>query len=167
MQGKHGQDELNSDFSHEWLELCMDSLQSFLQTSAHRDGDLCVPFSSNFQTLSLISASSNNFPLTTCLLLHYHEMTQKVHISSSPAEASQAFSSPRSGKDEQPARSAGGIGSSEPRGPEPAHRNHAMLWVGGLRFRPFFHLTMLVAIISLRNQFGKAGFEKKQIKFCY
>lgn len=83
----------------------MDSLQSFLQTLAHRDVDLCVPFSSNFQTLSLTSASSNNFLLNTCLLQHCHEMTQKVHISSSLAEASQAFFAPSSRKDEQPARS--------------------------------------------------------------
>lgn len=109
-QGQHRQDELNSDFSREWLELRVDSLKSFLQTLAHTDGDLCIPFSSNFQTLSLISASSNNFPLNACLLLHYHEMTQKVHMSSSPAEASQAFSSPGSRKGEGPVRSAGGPG---------------------------------------------------------
>lgn len=73
----------------------MDSLKSFLQTFAHRESNLHTLFSSNFQTLKLISASSNNFPLNTCLLIHYHGMTQKeqailcCHISSTLAGAPQ------------------------------------------------------------------------------
>lgn len=60
---------------------CTDSLKSFLQTFAHRESNLHILFSSNFQTLKLVSASSNNFPLNTCLLLHYHGMTQKEQAS--------------------------------------------------------------------------------------
>lgn len=60
--------------------LCMDNLQSFMQIFAHRDGNLHILLSSNFQTLPLLSASSNNSPLNNCVLLHCHGMTQKKHV---------------------------------------------------------------------------------------
>ena len=71
----------------------MDSSKSFLQTFAHGESNLHI-FSSNFQILNLLSASSNNLSLNTCLLLHYCGMTQKeqaiicCHVSSTPAGVS-------------------------------------------------------------------------------
>lgn len=76
------------------LEPGMDSLKSFSQSFAHRESNLHVLFSSSFLTLHLISAPSNNFPLNTCLLLHYRGMTKAqailcYHVSSTLAGPSQ------------------------------------------------------------------------------
>ena len=66
----------------------MDSLKSFSQSFAHRESNLHVLFSSSFLTLHLISASSNNFPLNTCPLLHYRGILC-YHVSSTLAGPSQ------------------------------------------------------------------------------
>ena len=153
----------------------MDSLKSFLQSFAHRESNLHVLFSSSFQTLHLISAPSNNFPLNTCLLLHYRGMTKEqailhYHVSYTWQGHLRIYATSQRAlcKTSWLARSA--LGIREVLSPDILSSPIiAMLCLGSKTSAldlssssPHWFSQFL-----WKNQFGKGILKGKQIKFCY